>query len=149
MGRDDEQSDVGDEVDGKDAADDPDEEIDPDLVPTVIVRAADRDPMARAKTALRAARLARGADPDEPEPPPPIRDDRDPLARAASALDQAAAARAEALKGGSAGVARENRAREELQRLKGGVRRGAAPADPEAGSDGSEVAEPPPKKRRL
>jgi hypothetical protein len=135
---------------------DPEGEVDPDLVPTVIAASVVRrpDPLDRAQTALRAARLARGEDPDAPdeEPDPPRLDNRsaDPFARALSALERAEATRAEAAHGPAA-LARENQARLELQRLKGGG--GRAPK--ESGADGAEgkgKADAPakkPRKRRL
>lgn len=136
--------------DDEDEADDHDlDEVDPDSVPTVISRAvvprpAD-DPLDRARTALRAARLARGVDPDEPDlPDPPAIGEgpQDPIGRAQSALERAAAVRAEAAQGRAA-LERENRAKEELQRLKGG-----APAAPDAPSEPA-GASPKPRKRRL
>src|SRR5687767_12247897 len=99
----------------------------------------DDDPLERARAAIRAAREARGLDPDAPDEDelPPL-DSDDPLERARQALDRAAAARASQ---GRKADEREQRAREELERLKaGGTTR--APVDPEADTEEDKAPRP-------
>jgi hypothetical protein len=84
------------------------------------------DPFERAKAALRAAREARGAQDDEEEEEEqlPPHDPNDPLSRAQAALEAARRARES---GGRIQRAREDKARAELEQLKG-QREGRGPA---------------------
>lgn len=106
------------------------------------------DPMAAAQAALDKARSVR-RDAGLPEPEPPVRatvsDPRDPFAAAQAALERAKEARASVGRSPAAMV-REERARQELEQLKG--RRGAGP-DPDPPPDEGPKAPPPASKRRL
>jgi hypothetical protein len=99
---------------------------------------------------LRAAREARGAPPDEEEIAPPLVR-ADPLAHAEAALEAARVAREEAARGGRKAIEREQRAREELDRLKArsGTSGTSSSASPAKDSSGAESPPPAPKPRRL
>jgi len=106
----------------------------------------DIDPLDRAREALRAAREARGAPAEEETAPPSVR--ADPLAHAEAALEAARVARDEAARGGRKAIEREQRAREELEKLKARGGGTSSPAkDPPAGD--KETPPPAPKPRRL
>jgi hypothetical protein len=104
------------------------------------------DPFAAAHEALEKAARARGVEP-QPFVPEPRPDPSDPFATARAALERSRSAREDA-KVGRVAREREARAREELDRLKGGDWSAAAPAAPRDDPD-----QPPaprtPKKRRL
>jgi hypothetical protein len=110
------------------------------------------DPFERAKAALRAAREARGAPEDEEEEEElPPHDPNDPLSRAQAALEAARRARES---GGRIQRAREEKARAELEQLKGQREgRPAEAAEPKPGPTeeptGGSSGTASPRKREL
>ena len=102
-----------------------------------------RSPFDAAEEALMRAAAARGVRYEPAAPPEPP---KGPLERAADALASAEAARRHAERGGTAGIAREEAAREQLEALKrGGGGRAQRPEDPAA----KPAASPKPRKRDL
>lgn len=105
------------------------------------------DPMAAAQAALEKARqVRRGAGLPEPEEPirATVANPKDPFAAAAAALERAQAARASVGRSATQ-VEREERARKELELLKGG-RGGANPADRGPADPGSTPHDEPAPK---
>ena len=94
------------------------------------------DLMDAARAVLRKAAEARGTTYEEPAPAPRAPEPQDPLAAAQAVLDRAAQARQLASKGRH-GVAREQRARDELAKLKAQLK-GTSPDD--------DSSEPSPKR---
>ena len=103
-----------------------------------------RDPFAAAHAAIAASRAARGLDPHEPEPVIPARP-KDPVAAALAAAEEA---RAFARSGGSAGLAREQAARDQLAALKAGRGSLSSPQS-DRKDDGDDTAPPSSGKRRT
>jgi hypothetical protein len=105
---------------------------------------APRDPYDAARDALARAAEARGVQPD-PDPFPVTR--KGPMEAANEALAKAREAQAHARAGGTAGRAREEAARAQLEQLK----RGGAASAPRRDDDGPDEAPAPgtPRKRTL